>query len=597
MRRAFLALERRTTALALFLACTMLVAAACLGLYQILSRFIFHQPAEWSEVLIRFTLIWMVFMGAPTAFREGAMVCVDLAHRKAGPLGKRLLDTLAAAASLILVSVMFWFGIEYAWRGRFQTISGLESYPMTLGLRGHPCRRIVLRHRDHRLPARSATARTRDGAVATRPTATMPGSMLLTMMLCFGLSISVAVAIGLASLVGAAQANLNFLAVVKEMFSAINKFPLAAIPFFILAGNLMESGGISARLVEFAKSVVGGVQGGLAATCVLTCMIFAAVSGSSVATTFAIGTILIPALIKHGYPTNYAAALQAASAELGVIIPPSIPMILYGVSAEVSIGELFISGFGPGLLIGFALMAFVVIHARLKGYGKADRAGRLPLLVATRKALLALMMPVIILGGIYGGIFTPTEASVVAVFYALVVGVGVYRETKIADLPRVLAKSTISSAVILFIIANAGLFSYLITRAGVPEKIGALLVLWLQSPTLFLLGVNAALFVIGMFIETSASIIVLAPILAPVAQHFGIDPVHFGIVMVVNLALGMITPPFGVNLFAACTVARISLDQIVTRLVPFVLVVLACLMVITYVPVLSIGLRDLVYVK
>jgi tripartite ATP-independent transporter DctM subunit len=316
-----------------------------------------------------------------------------------------------------------------------------------------------------------------------------------------------------------------------------------------------------------------------------------------VATTFAIGTILIPALIKHGYPTNFAAALQAASAELGVIIPPSIPMILYGVSAEVSIGELFISGFGPGLLIGVALMLFVIVYARIKGYGKGDREGRMDVLAATRHAALALLMPVIILGGIYGGVFTPTEASVVAVFYALVVGVGIYRETKLADLPRVLRKSVVSSAVIMFIIANAGLFSYLITRAGVPEKIGAFLVAWLQSPALFLLGVNAALFVIGMFIETSASIIVLAPILAPVAQHFGIDPVHFGIVMVVNLALGMITPPFGVNLFAACTVARISLDQIVTRLVPFILVVLACLMVITYVPVVSIGLRDLVYAK
>ncbi len=425
----------------------------------------------------------------------------------------------------------------------------------------------------------------------------MPSTMFLTMVLCFALSISVAVSIGLASLVGAWQANLNLLAIVKEMFGAINKFPLAAIPFFILAGNLMESGGISQRLVEFAKSIVGGLQGGLAATCVLTCMIFAAVSGSSVATTFAIGAILIPALIKHGYPTNFAAALQAASAELGVIIPPSIPMILYGVAAEVSIGELFISGFGPGLLIGGALMTFVVIYARIKGYGKGDREGKMPVLAATRHAALALLMPVVILGGIYGGVFTPTEASVVAVFYALIVGVGIYRETRIADLPRVLRKSVVSSAVIMFIIANAGLFSYLITRAGVPDAIGVFLVEWLQSPMLFLLGVNAALFVIGMFIETSASIIVLAPILAPVAQHFGIDPVHFGIVMVVNLALGMITPPFGVNLFAACTVARISVDRIVTRLVPFILVVLACLMVITYVPVISIGLRDLVYAK
>jgi tripartite ATP-independent transporter DctM subunit len=421
--------------------------------------------------------------------------------------------------------------------------------------------------------------------------------MLFTMVLCFALSISVAVSIGLSSIVGAWQSNVNLLTIVKEMFGAINKFPLAAIPFFILAGNLMESGGISARLVEFAKSIVGGVQGGLAATCVLTCMIFAAVSGSSVATTFAIGAILIPALIRHGYPVNFAAALQATAAELGVIIPPSIPMILYGVSAEVSIGELFIAGFGPGLLIGCVLMVFVVVYARWKGYGKKDHEGRLPFLVATRRAALALMMPVIILGGIYGGVFTPTEASVVAVFYALVVGVGVYRETKVADLPRVLQKSVISSAVIMFIIANAGLFSFLITRAGIPDKIGAFLVEWLQTPALFLIGVNAALFVIGMFIETSASIIVLAPILAPVAQHFGIDPVHFGIIMVVNLALGMITPPFGVNLFAACTVARISVDQIITRLVPFVLVILACLMVITYVPPISIGLRDLVYAR
>ncbi len=425
----------------------------------------------------------------------------------------------------------------------------------------------------------------------------MPLSMLITMLLGFALSISIAVAIGLASIVGAMDANLNLLTIVKEMFGAINKFPLAAIPFFILAGNLMESGGISQRLVEFAKSIVGGVQGGLAATCVLTCMIFAAVSGSSVATTFAIGAILIPALVKHGYPITWAAALQATSAELGVIIPPSIPMILYGVSAEVSIGELFIAGFGPGLLIGGALMGFVLVYARIKGYGKQDREGRLPILVATRKAGLALLMPVIILGGIYGGVFTPTEASVAAVFYALIVGVGIYRETKISDLPGVLRKSVISSTVIMFIIANAGLFSYLITRAGVPDMIGAFLVEWLKTPQLFLLGVNVALFFIGMFIETSASIIVLAPILAPVAQHFGVDPVHFGIIMVVNLALGMITPPFGVNLFAACTVARLSLDKIITRLVPFVLVVLGCLMIITYVPWLSLGLRDLVYAR
>jgi TRAP-type C4-dicarboxylate transport system permease large subunit len=483
--------------------------------------------------------------------------------------------------------------------------------------------------------------------------------MLITMVLCFALTVSVAVSIGLAAILGIQVANVNMLVSVKEMFSSINKFPLAAIPFFILAGNLMETGGISRRLVEFAKSIVGGVQGGLPMTCVLTCMIFAAVSGSSVATTFAIGAILIPALIKHGYPTPYAAALQATSAELGVIIPPSIPMILYGVSAEVSIGELFIAGFGPGFLIGGALMLFVYLYCKRKGWGKNDGDGRLPLgtafqdlaVIAGGVALLvmgnkvigpalftksasdsqldrltdmlgvglfvlyfavlsaipsirqalhgrasyALMMPVIILGGIYGGVFTPTEASAVAVLYALFVGMVVYREISFRHLVPILKKSVISSSVIMFIIANAGLFAFLITRAGVPDQIGAFLKEVLQNPFLFLLGVNAALFVIGMFIETSAAIIVLAPILAPVAAHFGIDPVHFGIVMVVNLALGMITPPFGVNLFAACTVARISVDRIIPPLIPFVGVVLGCLMVITYVPQISLFLRDIVY--
>ncbi|MFD1709757.1 TRAP transporter large permease [Ottowia sp. GY511] len=423
----------------------------------------------------------------------------------------------------------------------------------------------------------------------------MTSAMLVTMVLGFALSISVAVSIGLAAIVGVQVTNASMLISAKEIFNSINKFPLAAIPFFILAGNLMETGGISRRLVEFAKSLVGGVQGGLPMTCVLTCMIFAAVSGSSVATTFAIGAILIPALIKHGYPTSYAAALQATSAELGVIIPPSIPMILYGVSAEVSIGELFIAGFGPGILISGALMLFVWLYCKWKGWGKTDGEGRLRIWPATRQAAWALLMPVIILGGIYGGVFTPTEASAVAVLYALVVGMLIYREIKIPDLMLALRKSVVSSAVIMFIIANAGLFAFLITRAGVPEAVGHWLEEVLKNPAMFLLGVNAALFIIGMFIETSAAIIVLAPILAPVAQRFGIDPVHFGLIMVVNLALGMITPPFGVNLFAACTVARISLDKIIRHLLPFVGVVLLCLLVITYVPALSLGLRDLVY--
>lgn len=423
----------------------------------------------------------------------------------------------------------------------------------------------------------------------------MTASMLIAMAIGFALCVPIAVAIGLSAVLGIQVAGINMLLVVKEMYAAINKFPLAAIPFFILAGNLMEAGGISERLVNFAKSLVGNIQGGLPMTCVLTCMIFAAVSGSSIATTFAIGSILIPALIKNGYPTPYATALQATSAELGVIVPPSIPMILFGVSAEVSIGELFIAGIGPGIFIACALMTYVYVYCKIKGLGKHDGEGRLGILRATWQAGWALLMPVIILGGIYGGVFTPTEAAAVAVFYALGVGGLIYRKIGFRELAVVLRKSVISSTVIMFIIANAGLFAFLITRAGIPAAIGYWIEANMDSAAMFLIITNLALFVIGMFIETSAAVIVLAPILTPVAMHFGVDPIHFGTIMVVNLALGMITPPFGVNLFAACSVAGIPLDRIVPNLVQFVLVVVLCLVVIAHFPSLSLTLRDMVY--
>lgn len=419
--------------------------------------------------------------------------------------------------------------------------------------------------------------------------------MIVSMLVFFGLSIPIAVSIGLSSLLGVASSNLTWLVVAQQLFAALDKYPLVAIPFFILAGNLMEAGGISARMVDFAKSLVGGMQGGLACTCVLTCMIFSAVAGSSVATTFAVGAILIPAMARHGYPVPFAASLQAASAELGVILPPSIPMILYAVSTETSTGELFIAGVFPGLLIGFALMAYAWFYARRNGLGQHDGDGRLAGWPAFKRAWLALLMPVIILGGIYGGIFTPTEASVVAVVYALLVGMFIYRQMNFKQFSRVLHRSVISTAVIMFIIANAGVFSFLLNRAGVPDMLGTWLSTLFSDHFTFLLGINVALFIIGMFIETSASIVVLAPLLLPVAVQFGIDPVHFGVIMIVNLALGMITPPLGVNLFAACSIAKISLERLMKPLIPLVIVVLLCLMLITYIPEISLWLRDISY--
>ena len=424
----------------------------------------------------------------------------------------------------------------------------------------------------------------------------MAGTMLAVMLVLFALSVPVAVAIGLAAIAGIEFfTRFPLIVAAQQVYVALDRFPLAAIPFFILAGNLMEVGGISRRLVEFARAIVGGVQGGLAMTCVLTCMIFAAISGSSVATTFAIGAIMVPALKRLGYPAAFAGSLQAASAELGVVIPPSIPMILYGVATQTSIPELFIAGFGPGLLISGSLVATVLVWCRLKGWGKGDAEGRLPFLVAARQAGWALLMPVVVLGGIYGGITTPTEASVIAVAYALVVGLLIHREIGLRDLYPIFRRSVVASAVILFIIACAALFSWLLNRQGVPDAAATWLATSFDSPGLYLLAVNVCLFFVGMFVETSASIIVLAPVLQEAAQRLGIDGVHFGTVMVVNLAMGMVTPPFGVNLFAAAQVAGTSIDRMMRYLPVFIGVIFACLMAITYLPWIALALPHLVF--
>jgi C4-dicarboxylate transporter DctM subunit len=416
------------------------------------------------------------------------------------------------------------------------------------------------------------------------------------LVLLIALGVPVAVSLGLAAIIGMeAFTRLPLILVAQRMFSGIDSFPLMAIPLFILAGNLMAAGGISARLVEFARAIVGGIRGGLAASCVLTCMIFAAVSGSSVATTFAIGAILIPAMVANGYPRPTAAAVQASSAELGVLIPPSIPLILYGVATDTSIGQLFVAGFGPGLLVAFALGAFLLVYCRIKGYGNESGETRIPLGPAAARASVALIMPVIVVGGIYAGVFTPTEASGVAVAYALFVGVVVYRELTVAKFVSVMRETVIATAVVMLIIAAAALFSFLLARTGLPSLAAA----WVQdaftTKFAFLLAVNIFLFVVGMFIETAAAILVLAPILAPIAIGYGVDPVHFGLIMVINLAMGMITPPVGVNLFAACQVARLPLERIVPALLPFFLVIVLCVALVTYVPVISIGLRDLLY--
>jgi C4-dicarboxylate transporter DctM subunit len=418
--------------------------------------------------------------------------------------------------------------------------------------------------------------------------------LMVCMLVLFALSVPIAVSMGLASAIALwSDGGTPLIVLVQRSFTSIDSFPLMAIPFFILAGTLMEYGGISKRLIALANALTGHLPGGLAIVTIVTAMFFSAISGSSAATTAALGSMLIPAMIKRGYHPNFAGATQAVAGELGIIIPPSIPMILFGVSASVSIGDLFMAGFVPGILIGLSLILTVLVIAKKRGYKPEPRKSAGEVVQAIKDSFLALLMPVIILGGIYGGIFTPTEAAGVAVGYAFIVGVLVYKEIKLKQIFQILTQSTVTTATIMFIIASAGLFGWIITRENVPQAVAQFFISISDNPVIFLLLVNVFLLIVGMFMETNASIIILAPLLLPVAVHLGIDPVHFGIIMIVNLALGMCTPPMGVNLFISSQLAKIRLDQISRGMLPYYIVLLVTLLLITFIPNLSIGLIHL----
>ncbi|HZK86270.1 MAG TPA: TRAP transporter large permease [Desulfosporosinus sp.] len=416
--------------------------------------------------------------------------------------------------------------------------------------------------------------------------------LLVGLGVLFLVNLPIAFALGASStLAMLIQGNVSLMIIPQRMFAAVDSFPLMAIPFFVLAGNLMGDGGISRRLIAFASSIMGRVTGGLAIVTVATCMFFAAISGSSAATAAAIGTLLIPAMVKRNYDLNFAAATVAASGELGVIIPPSIPMVLFGVMAGQSIGTMFIAGFIPGFLIAGSLMATAYFISKKKGFVGTEKSSLKQITATFKDAMLALLMPVIILGGIYGGIFTPTEAAVVAVFYGGVIGLFVYREIKISDLKKIFTESTITTATIMIIIANASTFGWIMTREQIPVKIAeAFLSISGGSPALFLLLVNILLLFIGTMFETSAAIIILTPLLFPISQSLGIDPIHFGIIMIVNLAVGMVTPPLGINLFITCNIAKTSIEDLTRYLVPYLLVLIADIFIITYIPQITLWL-------
>ncbi|MEL6205750.1 MAG: TRAP transporter large permease [Pseudomonadota bacterium] len=418
--------------------------------------------------------------------------------------------------------------------------------------------------------------------------------LVVVLILLFAASVPIAMALGLASIPTLMERNIPFIAIPQVVFESLDSFALMALPLYVLAGRLMQHGGIAGRLVDFAKSLVSWVRGGLAAAVVMTSMLFATISGSSAATAAAIGSMLIPEMEKQKYPRPFSAATTASSGELGVIIPPSVAMVIYGVITGVSITDLFIAGFLPGLLIGASLMTTAILIAWIMGYGERQPFQAGPWLRDVGRsfwrASLSLFMPVIILGGIFGGIFTATEAAVVAVAYALFLSVVVYGELTLRDLPRIFASAAVTSSVVMIIVAFAAMFGFALHLLRAPQQLGQLLTTITENPIYFLLLVNLFLLIVGMFMETFAAIVILGPILSPIAVSYGIDPVHFGLIMIVNLAVGMVTPPVGVNLFIACGIARISMEQLMRPLSVFLAVLIANLLIITYVPSISLAL-------
>ncbi|MBN8201844.1 TRAP transporter large permease [Bacillus sp. NTK034] len=413
------------------------------------------------------------------------------------------------------------------------------------------------------------------------------------LLVLFLINVPVAVALGLASmLVLMIQDNVPLMVIVQKMFTSTDSFTLMAVPFFILAGKLMESGGISKRLINFSSTLVGSLHGGLAMVSIVTCMFFAAISGSAAATTAAVGSILIPAMVKRGYDKSFSTAIQAAGGTIGVMIPPSVPLILFGVIAGASIGDLFIAGIMPGIFVGISLILVAYFISRKRGYGKEEKSSLKEVASAFKSAILAILMPVIILGGIYGGIFTPTEGSVVAVVYGLIVGLLIYREIKWKDLPEIFISSAVTSSVILFIISCASIFGFLLTREQIPAQISEGMLGITTNSVMILIIINVILLIVGTFLETSAAIVIMAPILVPIASAAGMDLVHFGVIMVVNLAIGMITPPVGINLFVASNIAKIRLEHIVRAIMPFIIVLIIDVLILSFMPSISLFLLD-----
>ena len=410
------------------------------------------------------------------------------------------------------------------------------------------------------------------------------------------LGMPIAIALGLSSLLSIMLfASDSLASLALKFFETTEKYVLLAIPFFILAGNFMTTGGVARRMIDFAVACLGHLRGGLAIAAVFACMLFAAVSGSSPATVVAVGSIVIAGMVRTGYTQSFAAGVICNAGTLGILIPPSIVMVVYAAATESSVGRLFMAGVVPGILLGLALMVAIYVAATVLDLPRQARQGWAERLRTGREAIWGLLLIVIILGGIYGGVFTPTEAAAVAAVYAFIIALFVYRDLGLKDIPKVLVDSSRVTVMLMFIIANAFLFAHVLTTAQIPQTIAEAIVGAGLAPWQFLIVVNIILLIAGNFMEPSAIILILVPILFPIAMQLGIDPIHLGVIMVVNMEIGMVTPPVGLNLFVTAGITDMSVMQVVRAALPWLGVLLAFLVVVTYVPWISLFLPNFLF--
>jgi C4-dicarboxylate transporter DctM subunit len=416
--------------------------------------------------------------------------------------------------------------------------------------------------------------------------------LILALLLATGTPISIALGLTvLVYLAGFSGFSMETVDIVSQrLFTGLESFALMAIPFFILAGTFLSEGGVSARIIRFATALVGWMPGGMAMAAILACAFFATISGSSPATVAAIGGIMLPAMVKQGYPKRFAVGVITTSGSLGILIPPSIVMIVYAVSTSTSAGKLFVAGVVPGFLLAALLMAVTFVTAKRRGYPTLPRASAREIWAAFREAFWGLLLVAIVMGGIYGGVFTPTEAAAVSAVYAFVAAVFIYRDLRLRDVFRVLLSAANTSAMLLYIVTNAVLFSYLLASEQIPQAMADWVTAKELSPWAFLVAVNLALLLAGQFMEPSSIVLILAPLVLPIAIQLGIDPIHLGIIMTVNMEIGMLHPPVGLNLFVASHLARMGLTEVSIACLPWVGLMLLYLVLVTYVPAVSLAL-------